>query len=202
MKKEYLIPAAEIRVEEKIRQSKFIATVAHAASIKEAKEFIAKIKNEFPDATHNCWAYQAGHPFDTSKIGKSDDGEPHNTAGKPMLNLLIHFKAGEIAAVVTRYFGGVKLGTGGLVRAYSGVLKKALELLELTEKKEFSCISFSINYNNLSAVKDILRKFEAIVIKEDYKENVFFSISLNKLKINDFKNALNNAVKGEVKWLT
>ena len=115
----YKIPATLHRTEEKIKRSRFIATVAHASTEKDVKTFISMIKKEFPDATHNCWAYVAGPPGDTARVGMSDDGEPHGTAGKPILTVLLHSEIGEIVAVVTRYFGGTKLGKGGLVRAYS-----------------------------------------------------------------------------------
>lgn len=183
----YLIPASTVRVEEKIKKSRFIATIAHASSVSEAKEFIQKIKKEFPDASHNCWAYQTGPPGETLSIGMSDDGEPHNTAGRPMLDILKHCKIGEIVAVVTRYFGGIKLGTGGLVRAYSGVLKKALDSAELKEKKDMENISFTISYENINAVKNILKKFDAEILEEIYKENVFLAISVYKEKSDELK---------------
>ncbi|MEH6457607.1 MAG: YigZ family protein, partial [Cocleimonas sp.] len=116
----YKIPAKQHRHETIIKRSRFITTIAHASSADEANAFIASIKKEFPDASHNCWAYVAGPAADSAKIGMSDDGEPHGTAGKPMLNVLLHSDIGEIVAVVTRYFGGTKLGPGGLVKAYSG----------------------------------------------------------------------------------
>ncbi|MGD9326788.1 MAG: YigZ family protein, partial [Desulfobacterales bacterium] len=105
----YKIPAKLYRTEETIKRSRFIATVARAFTEEDAKAFISIIKNEFPDATHNCWAYVAGPPGDTARIGMSDDGEPHGTAGKPILTALLHSEIGEIVAVVTRYFGGTKL---------------------------------------------------------------------------------------------
>ena len=86
----YKIPAKLYRTEETIKRSRFIATVAHAFTEEDAKVFISIIKNEFPDATHNCWAFVAGPPGDTARIGLSDDGEPHGTAGKPILTVLLH----------------------------------------------------------------------------------------------------------------
>lgn len=137
MNNEFKIPASPVRASETIKKSRFIATVQRASSIKEAKIFIEKIKKEFPDASHNCWAYQTGEPKSSAFVGMSDDGEPRSTAGKPMLTVLINSGIGEIAAVVTRYFGGVKLGTGGLIRAYSGVLQRALANLK-TKKKNYN----------------------------------------------------------------
>ena len=122
-----LAPEDLHRCEEIVRRSRFIVSLAHTPTPEAAKSFIERIKQEFPDATHNCWAYAAGAPGQTSKVGYSDDGEPHGTAGRPMLTMLLHGGVGELSAVVTRYFGGIKLGTGGLVRAYQGMVKLGLE---------------------------------------------------------------------------
>ncbi len=99
----YPIPAGVHRAQETIQRSRFITTLSHAPGAVVAHEFVKQIRDEFPDATHNCWAFAAGPPGSTSHVGLSDDGEPHNTAGKPMLNTLLHSGVGEIAAVCTRY---------------------------------------------------------------------------------------------------
>ena len=98
-----------VRFEEEIKRSRFITTLARADSRERALAFVDAIKKEFPDARHNCWAYAAGRPGDTAQVGQSDDGEPHGTAGRPMLNQLLSGGVGELAAVTTRYFGGIKL---------------------------------------------------------------------------------------------
>mmetsp|Transcript_25003 Transcript_25003/g.11916 ORF Transcript_25003/g.11916 Transcript_25003/m.11916 type:complete len:202 (+) Transcript_25003:531-1136(+) len=200
MKKQYVIPASTHRIEEVIKGSRFITTVSQASTIDEAKNFIANIKKEFSDATHNCWAYQTGPPGDTASIGMSDDGEPPKTAGMPMLNVLIHFKAGEIVAVISRYFGGVKLGTGGLVRAYSGVLKNALASIKLVERIVPAHLNFAVNYKNLPAVNSIFKNFGAEVTKEEYKENAIFSVTIRKETKKDFKKVLINITKGDIKF--
>ena len=128
-----LAPEDLHRCEEIVRRSRFIVSLAHTPTPEAAKSFIERIKQEFPDATHNCWAYAAGAPGQTSKVGYSDDGEPHGTAGRPMLTMLLHGGVGELSAVVPRYFGGIKLGTGGLVRAYQGMVKLGLETLPTRE---------------------------------------------------------------------
>ena len=132
----YPIPAGEYRQEEEISRSRFITTVAPARTLDEAQQFIQRIREEFPDATHNCWAYVVGPPGSTARIGMSDDGEPHGTAGKPMLGMLLHGDTGDTVAVVTRYFGGTKLGTGGLVRAYGGCLQRALQAMPRAARVE------------------------------------------------------------------
>ena len=112
-----LAPGEIHREEEVIRRSRFIVSMARVQGPDQAKAFIERIRAEHPDATHNCWAFQAGPAGSTAFAGCSDDGEPKGTAGRPMLTVLLHCGVGEIAAVVTRYFGGTLLGTGGLVHA-------------------------------------------------------------------------------------
>src|SRR5512146_1043212 len=133
----YPIPARAHRTQEEIKRSRFITTLGAAATAEAASEFVALVTAEFPDATHNCWAFVAGPPGSTDRIGMSDAGEPHGTAGRPMLNALLHGRVGDIVAVVTRYYGGTKLGTGGLVRAYAGCVQHALETLPTTERVEW-----------------------------------------------------------------
>ena len=98
----FAIPARSHREEEVIQRSRFITSLAHAPTAEVAQAFIARIREEFPDATHHCWAFVAGPPGNTTSIGMSDDGEPHGTAGRPMLMVLQHAGIGDISAVVTR----------------------------------------------------------------------------------------------------
>ena len=128
-----LIPATETRVELKVSNSHFIATAAPAFSVEEARAFIGRIRTEFADASHNVPAYVIGHG--TSTIAHChDDGEPSGTAGRPMLAVVQGSGLGDVAVVVTRYFGGTKLGTGGLVRAYGDAVKEVLAALPRAEK--------------------------------------------------------------------
>lgn len=129
------LPASTLHCAEAvIKRSRFIATVARVASPEAAKAFVDAVKKEHPTANHNCWAYNAGAPETTARIGASDDGEPKGTAGRPMMNVLLHCGVGEIAVVVTRYFGGTLLGTGGLVKAYQDLVKLGLADLPVREK--------------------------------------------------------------------
>jgi uncharacterized YigZ family protein len=129
----YSIPAESVTCEQEIKRSRFIAVLGRVKGREEAQRFIAETKTRWPGADHYCWAFVAGNPAQTVDIGMSDDGEPQGTAGRPMLNVLQHSGIGEIAAVVVRFFGGTKLGTGGLVRAYAGTVRKALDRLPLQE---------------------------------------------------------------------
>jgi len=155
-----------------VRGSRFITTLAPAPDEDEARSFIDSVRAEFPDATHNCWAYVAGPPGSTARIGMSDDGEPHGTAGRPMLDTLLHSGVGEVAAVVTRYFGGTKLGRGGLGRAYSGGVKLALESLPRLRKVLRVPVRIETDYASVDALFRFLDDAEGIRLEEEYGAGV------------------------------
>lgn len=119
-------PAKRHGAEIVVKQSRFLCWIAPVAGRDDAAAFVDEIRAQHPGANHNCWCYVAGTPEDYNLWNCSDDGEPRGTAGKPMLNVLTHSGLGEICVVVTRYFGGIKLGAGGLVRAYSQAVQAAL----------------------------------------------------------------------------
>ncbi len=194
----YKIPATIHRTEEVIKRSKFIATVAHAATNEEAKTFISTVKNEFPDASHNCWAYVAGPPGDTARVGMSDDGEPHGTAGKPILSVLLYSEIGEIVAVVTRYFGGTKLGTGGLVRAYSSSVKNALAGLTVKEQKDLLSLTVTFDYSKITAAKLLVKSFDGEIIEENYAADVSLKIELPKNAEDGFIRAITDLTGGKI----
>ena len=194
----YKIPAIQHRTVETIKRSKFIATVAHASTKEDVKSFISIIKNEFPDASHNCWAYVAGPPGDTARVGMSDDGEPHGTAGKPILSVLLHSDLGEIVAVVTRYFGGTKLGKGGLVRAYSGSVKNALTGLPVKERRDLLTLTVTLDYSRISSAKLLIKSFDAKIIEENYAADVSLKIELPKNNADRFTRAMTDLTGGEI----
>ncbi|MFP4034816.1 MAG: YigZ family protein [Desulfovermiculus sp.] len=194
----HTIPAETCRTEETIKRSRFIATVAHAPSEEDAKRFIARIQNEFPDATHHCWAFVAGTPGDTARIGMSDGGEPHGTAGKPILTVLLYSGIGEVVAVVTRFFGGTKLGTGGLVRAYSGAVKNTLEKLAVKEKREYLPLTILCDYSKVPFVKQMIASFDAEIMHEEYTADVSFQILIYQNEEGNFIQDLKDLTGGEV----
>lgn len=194
----YLIPKRLHRADETIRRSRFIATIGHSPESGDAKDFVARIREEFSDATHNCWAYVAGPPGSTARVGMSDDGEPHGTAGRPLLNVLLHSGIGEIVVVVTRYFGGIRLGTGGLVRAYSGVAQKALSTLEVRRKIIPAYVSVIVDYANADAVRRMAVSSDAKITGETYEADVSFVFEVPKEKADAFQLALTNLTHGEL----
>ncbi|QJB56071.1 YigZ family protein [Pseudodesulfovibrio sp. zrk46] len=196
MSKRYLIPAATHRVEDSIKRSRFISTAAHTPDGESAKAFIAEIKEEFPDATHNCWAFAAGPPGDTAQVGMSDDGEPHGTAGKPMLNTLLHGEVGEVSVVVTRYFGGTKLGTGGLVRAYSSMVNLVLESLPTKEKVDTVTVVATIPYQAVTLFKRMLPEFEVEVDEEMFTDEAAFELTMPEEHLSNFTERLSEMTDG------
>ena len=192
----YPIPAATCRTEETILRSRFIATVAHADSVEAARALIAEISEEFKDANHNCWAHVIGPPGDTSRVGMSDAGEPHGTAGRPMLDVLLGSGVGDIVAVVTRYFGGTKLGKGGLVRAYGGGVKATLEVLELRELVQTVTLRATIAYADVTSFKHSLPQFEGELTEESYGTDVVMVVVLPEEHEKSFAEALAGATNG------
>lgn len=189
------------RRQEEIKKSVFITSIGHANSKESAKQFIDRICREFPDATHNCYAYAVGAPKDTAHIGQSDNGEPHGTAGKPMLNILLHAEVGEVVAVVTRYFGGIKLGTGGLVKAYQGSVADAMEILPVADKIIYARITLSCGYEHINLLHYHLPLFDAKIIQEDFQENIIYEIELPSAQAKAFSSAFTNACNGKIKIL-
>ncbi len=196
----YRIPGSTHRTSETINRSKFIATLGHASSPGDAKSFIRRIKSEFSDATHNCWAYQAGPPGDEVHVGMSDDGEPRGVAGGPMLKILVHSGVGEIVAVVSRWYGGVKLGKGGLVRAYGGAVKKALASLDLVEKRALIELNISVAYPDIKAVKRIAKSLDAAVTGERYEERCALVLSAPVKNEEELRLALTSQTRGDVRF--
>lgn len=178
MSQRYPIPAGPHRVEEEINRSRFITTVAYTPAVEAARAFVDQVRAEFGDATHNCWAYLVGPPGSTGQMGYSDDGEPHGTAGKPMATVLQHSGIGDVGAVVTRYFGGILLGKGGLVRAYSGGVKLALATLSLAAHVPTVDLELVIDYANVAVVQRLLPTFEAEVRNETYAADVTYRVRL------------------------
>ena len=192
----YPIPARTHRVEEEIRRSRFITTVGYAPTVEQARAFIAAIRQEFPDATHNVWAYLVGPPGSTAQMGYSDDGEPHGTAGRPAFTVLQHSGIGDIVAVVTRYFGGVKLGKGGLVRAYSGGVKLALETLPLTEHRVMAQVEVVIPYAFVTPLQRLLPEYEAEVAEERYGADVRYLLRLPEEQVGPLTEAVTGLTHG------
>lgn len=191
-----LRPGEVFRVEQTIKRSRFIASVGHTPGVEEAKAFIEQIKAEFEDARHNCWAYCAGAAGSTDRIGASDDGEPHGTAGRPMLTAVTHSGIGEVTVVVTRYFGGILLGTGGLVKAYQSSVKMALEGVPTRVRTKTKRIKFSVEHR---FVNQVLRKIEAVnvrILEKNFDMGADFDVEIPEDLAETFAKELEELTRG------
>lgn len=156
------------------KKSRFIATVLPIETEEEALEFIAKMKKKYWDARHNCYAYAIGERQELQRC--SDDGEPNGTAGRPMLDVLLHEDIHNTVVVVTRYFGGVLLGTGGLVRAYGGAVQEGLKNCVVLEKCLARKWKVGTDYSGLGKVQYILAEAELPILDSEYGEGVDLTI--------------------------
>lgn len=156
------------------KKSRFIATTLPISSQEEALEFIEKTKKQYWDARHNCFAYVLGDHHEIQRF--SDDGEPGGTAGKPMLDVLLGENIHNMAVVVTRYFGGTLLGTGGLVRAYSGAVKEGLSNSVILEKHQGRQLLLQTNYSDLGKIQYLLLGNSIPILSEDYGADVCFEV--------------------------
>ena len=161
-----------------IKKSNFIARLYPAKDKKEVKKIIEEVSTRYSDATHNCTAYIV-----SDSQGYDDNGEPSGTAGKPMMNVLIKNDLSNIVAIVTRYFGGIKLGAGGLVRAYSHSILKAIEEAEIVNMELFNIYEAIFDYENIKEFDSELRKYNLKVIKKDYNVKVTYLIASNQIDI-------------------
>lgn len=188
----YLIPSAPALFEEEIKKSIFITHLAHTPSVEAAKQFVEHVKKEHASARHNCWGFVAGRPEDSMLWGFSDDGEPSGTAGKPILAQLSGSGVGELTAVVTRYSGGIKLGTGGLVKAYGGGVQQALKLLQTIEKKITTKLRLELDYGFVPIAQSIMAQHQAVEVQADYGVQVELIIEIELLQVDAFTQTMIN----------
>ncbi|MGB1200496.1 YigZ family protein [Cognaticolwellia aestuarii] len=191
--------AAEAVIDETIvTRSRFICYLNPCTSAADAKVFIKSLQIIHPQASHHCYAFIAGRPENSQLYGFSDDGEPSGTAGKPMLSMLIGSQIGEVCAVVVRYFGGTKLGPGGLQRAYGGSVKQALALLPTKIKIPMVRKTLACQYNQMNDVLYYLGQFGGEIIQQDYNENIVLTLSLPDEKLALFQQQLQTMSAGQL----
>lgn len=155
-----------------IKKSLFHAAVYPIASRAEAMDALAKEKASYPDAHHHCWAYLLGNPQQPNNQGYNDDGEPSGTAGKPMLNVLTHSECGDVMIVISRYFGGIKLGAGGLVRAYSQATKLVLEHADTTPFIERHIYNIVCEFHQETSLRQQAQKLNILIQEVVYTQSV------------------------------
>ncbi|MGD8969578.1 MAG: YigZ family protein [Anaerolineae bacterium] len=192
-----LIPAHRTRIEMRVINSRFIATAGPAFSVDEARAFIGSIKGEFADATHNVPAYLIGHG--ASVIAHcSDDGEPSGTAGPPALAVLRGSGLGDVAVVVTRYFGGTKLGTGGLVRAYGDAVREVLSVLPRAVKVATHTVRIDTPYSLLEQIRRLVGVHQGQMLDETFAGQVTMTMRLPQDRLPDLQSALQELSRGRI----
>ncbi|MFL7794254.1 MAG: YigZ family protein [Anaerolineae bacterium] len=191
----YPIPAKETRVELIVVNSRFIATAAPVFTVEEAKAFVARVKTEFADATHNVPVYLVGHGASVT-AHCSDDGEPSGTAGRPALAVLQGSGLGDVAVVVTRYFGGTKLGTGGLVRAYGDAVREVLTVLPRAVKLPTHVVQVVTPYSGFERLRLLIAAHGGEILSEGFEAKVTVRARFVVDRFSAFEKALQEAFNG------
>ena len=181
-----------------IKKSKFICSLARTETVEEAQEFIEQVSKKYHDATHNTYAYTLG--LNDNQVKASDNGEPSGTAGIPELKALQLMKLKNVTAVVTRYFGGIKLGAGGLIRAYSNSVTEAAQNIGVVKCIMQQLIQFSIPYNRIDEINHYLEENRISIASQEYTTNVTIQIYLDLDQIQQVEDSLINLLSGKVEF--
>lgn len=181
-----------------IKKSKFIASLARTNNPDEAEAFIKEISKKYHDATHNTYAYTIG--LNDDKVKASDNGEPSGTAGIPELKALQLMNLKNVTVVVTRYFGGIKLGAGGLIRAYSNSVTKAVEAIGVVKRVLQQEIIFSVAYPRFDEVQHFLSENDIFIANTEYGVDIKISVFLDEKDVDDFKDKIINLLSGKVEF--
>lgn len=195
MRENYITVSSEGSKELTISKSRFIAHCTRAETEEEATDFIQKIKKEHPSATHNCSAYLIGEHDQIQKA--NDDGEPSGTAGVPILEVLKKQGLKDVVVVVTRYFGGTKLGAGGLVRAYGKATTLGIEAAVVIERRLYHLMDVAVDYTLLGKLENEIRNSQHILVNISYEEGVVFHINVEKSQKNAFSEWVTNLTSGK-----
>ena len=193
-----IIPAKITKAELQVSNSTFIASASPAFSVEEAKSFIDQVKETYHDATHNVPVYIIGHPPSTIEHS-NDDGEPSGTAGRPALSVLRGSGLGDIVVVITRYFGGTKLGTGGLVRAYSDSVREVLKILPKAQKIATVKANILVPYSFYEQAQRLVSGFKGVITDQDFGVDVSLTIQMREVDFSEFHEALFEKSNGQIK---
>jgi uncharacterized YigZ family protein len=191
------VPASRFSVDSWVKNSHFISTIGPAFSVSDAKEFISEISHQYADATHNVTAYLIGSGSSTI-AHSSDNGEPSGTAGKPALSVLMGSGLGDTVLVITRYFGGTKLGSGGLVKAYGNAAREAVLGVPRAEKISVHQASVTCPYPIYEKLLRLLKHHKALNIQERYTEQVLIEFSLPSSHAAAVQAAVKDLSKGQI----
>lgn len=193
----YLSVCSGCATEKVIEKSRFITHSEHVENEEQAKAFIAEISRKYADATHNCYAYIADEG--ASLLRFSDDGEPQGTAGMPILEVLKNRKLAYTAVVVTRYFGGIKLGAGGLVRAYSGCAAENLNAADVRSYELCAEMLYFVDYASAQTAARYFKNSDCGVLNCDYSDGVVYTVAVKETRESAFTEKLNDLLNGRLK---
>ena len=193
----YPVPVATVRIENEVSRSRFIATLANADTVDAARHFIESIRAEMPDASHHVYAFKVGYGPSVTE-GVSDDGEPTGTAGPPTLAVLRGANVGDCVLVVTRYFGGTRLGTGGLVRAYGDAARAVLAAMQTRQKIAFRQVGLTLPYSLYERAKLISAEYGATVDEESFEVEVTLYLTIPADAVTPFSTAIQDLSAGRV----
>ncbi|WDD99127.1 YigZ family protein [Thalassomonas actiniarum] len=194
----YNIAASEVIDETIVTRSRFICYLRPCTSQEAAKAFIRELQQLHPQANHHCYAFVFGAPDDSQSYGFSDDGEPTGTAGKPMLAVLQGGGIGQICAVVVRYFGGTKLGTGGLQRAYGNSVRQALALMQTEVKVPKVTKALACQYGQVDDILHLLAQVKGEVTGQQYSEQVNLTLAIPEAELALFQQHLSTLSSGQL----
>ncbi len=188
---------SEVEHEIKIKGSKFIGRTFFCTTNDEAEQQLEQLRKKFYDATHHCYAYRVGLG-NNAKFRYSDDGEPNGTAGKPIYDRILGNALTDLMIVVTRYYGGTKLGTGGLTHAYSDSSGEVIKKAGIITKYLTKVINIKTNFSDYSSVERMIHQFEGKTINSDFSDTVKLEIELRLSKIEILKNELIELTSGRI----
>ena len=195
----YARPTDIVRAEHEVKKSRFIALLGPAPDRQAALDFVAECARRDPGARHVCYGYIAGNPHVGTERGSSDDGEPSGTAGQPILGVLDHSGLGEVVAVVIRHFGGVKLGAGGLVRAYASAVQQALEELPTEIREPQIGLRLEFGFEHENTVRHLAGEQGVFLEDPEYREAVHMRAWPTESVAGSFRRALEESARGQIR---
>lgn len=181
----YPVPAEQAVAEIEIKKSRFIAYARGIDSREEGMQWLQELKEQYPDARHHCWAYLLGNPKCAANAGMGDDGEPSGTAGKPILNVLNHKNIGDVMIIVVRYFGGIKLGAGGLTRAYGQAAQAVMEILPTEQQIPLQTINLQCDFSQEQQIRHWCHLIDGEVGEVGYSQQVSMQLQVPLEAVSD-----------------
>lgn len=194
----YRVPKHPVRVETRVSNSRFITSIARADTAREARAFIQRVRQEMPDASHHVYAFKVGFGASVTE-GLSDDGEPSGTAGPPTMAVVRGSDVGDVVLVTTRYFGGTKLGTGGLVAAYTRSAQAGFEALETEEKVTRLEFTLTVPYPLLEPMRRLLDAHQGVVEDEQFGAEICFRYTIPEEEVDRLADDIGDLTAGKIR---